>query len=313
MLITVTLNPALDKTARLDALRPRALNRLREVRRGFGGKGINVSRTVAALGGQSLACGFAAGQSGRALLAALEGEGIGHDFVPLPGEMRENLKLIEPGGALTELNEPGPAASPAEVEALAQKLEGHAGPGVLFVLAGSAGPGVPEGIYATLTARLKAKGARVLLDADGPLLAAALDAPVRADILKPNIHELAGYFGAPGPAAGLPQAALWARELRRGGAGTVCVSMGADGAAFFGKTGEWFAPALPVAVRSAVGAGDAMAAALALGAEQGLAEEQAFRLAVAAAAAACMLPGTAPPARAAVDALCPQVELRPIP
>lgn len=312
MLITLTLNPAVDVTARLDALRPHALNRLGEVRRDYGGKGVNVSRAVAALGGRSLACGLAAGAGGRALAATLEKQGIGCELVPLPGEMRTNLKLVEPDGALTELNEPGPAVPAAALEALCQKLEGHAAPGVWFVLAGSAGPGVPTDVYAVLTRRLKAKGARVLLDADGPLLGAALAAPVLPDILKPNLHELAGAFGAPEEAADPARIAFWARTLRQNGAGAVCVSLGAGGAAYFGKTGEWFAPALPVKVQSTVGAGDTMAAALALGAERGLPEKDAFRLAMAAAAAACQCPGTQPP-RAAVDDLLDRVRLEPVP
>lgn len=311
MLITVTLNPAIDKTARLDALRPHALNRLREVRRDIGGKGVNVSRAIAALGGQSVACGFAAGQSGRFLIDELTRQGIHTDFVTLGGETRTNLKLVEPDGALTELNETGPAVPAAALEALAQKLEGYAAPGVLFVLAGSAGPGVPPEIYAALTKRIKGKGARVLLDAAGPLLAAALDADVKPDLIKPNLQELAGVFGA--AAGSLPQAAAWARALRRRGVGTVCVSMGAQGAAYFGTRGEWYAPALPIRVQSPVGAGDTMAAALALGAAQDMPEQNTFRLALAAATAACIAPGTQPPARADVEALFAQVRLEPVP
>ena len=116
MIVTLTLNPAIDKTARIDALCPRGLNRLGQVERDVGGKGVNVSKMLAALGQDSIACGFAAGQAGRTVVETLRAWPGGHitpDFVALPGETRTNLKLVEPDGALTELNEPGPAAGPA--------------------------------------------------------------------------------------------------------------------------------------------------------------------------------------------------------
>ncbi len=310
MVITLTLNPALDRTAAVPAVRPGTLHRLQALRTDIGGKGINVSRAVAALGGRTLACGFAAGQAGRFLCAALDRQGIPHDFVTLPGQTRTNLKLVTPDGALTEFNEPGPAAAPRDIEVLAQRLEALARPGVLFVLAGSAGPGVPADIYASLTARLKGRGAAVLVDADGPLLAAALEGTVPPDIVKPNAGELAGYLGLDAAALAPDRLPDLAQTLLARGVGTVCVSLGAKGAALFTQNGGWYAPAVPIPVQSTVGAGDTMAAALALGRQQGMAPPASLRLAVAAAAAACMLPGTCPPDRAAAEALAERVEIQ---
>lgn len=196
MIVTLTLNPAIDKTARIDALCPRGLNRLGQVERDVGGKGVNVSKMLAALGQDSIACGFAAGQAGRTVVETLRAWPGGHitpDFVALPGETRTNLKLVEPDGALTELNEPGPAAGPEHIRALSRTLLDHAGPDVLFVLAGSAGPGVPPDIYRDLTRALHAAGAKVLADADGPLFARAVQAA--PDVVKPNAFELCQYFG----------------------------------------------------------------------------------------------------------------------
>ena len=313
MIVTLTLNPALDKTAAVPAVRPGTLHRLQQVRTDIGGKGINVSRAVKALGGQTLACGFAAGQTGHFLCAELDRQGIAHDFVPLPGATRTNLKLVTPDGTLTEFNEPGPAAAPADIAVLAQRLEALARPGALFVLAGSAGPGVPADIYAELTARLKGRGAAALVDADGPLLAAALEGTVPPDIVKPNAQELAGYFGLDAAALDNDTLPGLAQTLLARGVGTVCVSLGAKGAALFTQNGGWYAPAVPVPVQSTVGAGDTMAAALALGRQQGMDPPACLRLAVAAAATACMLPGTCPPDRAAAEELIDRVAIQALP
>ena len=309
MIVTLTLNPAIDKTARIGALYPRALNRLGRVERDAGGKGVNVSKMLAALGQDSVACGFAAGQTGQAVVETLRawpGGRIAPDFVAIPGETRTNLKLIEPDGALTELNEPGPAAGPEHIEALTKTLLGYAGPDVLFVLAGSIGPGVPPDIYRTLTERLHAAGAKVLADADGALFAHALAAA--PDVVKPNAFELCQYFGIE-TCEGLPELAAMGRALTRRGVGLVCISMGGQGACFVRQDAAWYAPALPVTPASTVGAGDAMLAGVACGLDRGLPLADCLRLGMAAGAAACTTPGTRPPERDAVEALLPQVRL----
>lgn len=310
MIVTLTLNPAIDKTARIDALCPRGLNRLGQVERDVGGKGVNVSKMLAALGQDSIACGFAAGQAGRAVVETLRAWPGGHitpDFVALPGETRTNLKLVEPDGALTELNEPGPAAGPEHIRALTRTLLGHAGPDVLFVLAGSAGPGVPPDIYRDLTRALHAAGAKVLADADGPLFARAVQAA--PDVVKPNAFELCQYFGVE-TTDDAAQLADMGRALTRQGVGLACISMGGQGACFVQGEDAWYAPALPVTPASTVGAGDAMLAGVACGMDRGLPLADCLRLGMAAGAAACTTPGTRPPAPETVQALLPRVRLR---
>ena len=309
MIVTVTVNPAMDKTAEIDCLRPHALNRLAGVVSDVGGKGINVSKTIAALGRQSVACGFLAGQTGLSMGQTLQnwpGGGIRPDFLTVPGETRTNLKLVEPGGALTELNEQGPRLSTADLEALARKLEGYAAPGTLFVLAGSVGPGVPPELYRDLTLRLRQKGAKVFVDADGPLFARVLEAA--PDIIKPNAFELGQYFGLDHIPAGEELIRL-GRTLAGRGIGLVCISMGGEGACFVQGERVWRAPALPVTPRSSVGAGDAMVAAIACGVEEELPVEDCLRLAMAVSAGAVTTRGTRPPDRETVEQLLPQVQL----
>jgi 1-phosphofructokinase len=137
MIITVTLNPALDKTAHVDVLRPGFLNRLGNVTIDAGGKGINVSSMIAALGGKSIAVGFAGGSNGDELLSRLTQRGITHDFVRIKDSTRTNLKVISSGGVLTELNESGPEITGEEWRELEKKLLQFASKETIFVLSGS--------------------------------------------------------------------------------------------------------------------------------------------------------------------------------
>ncbi len=309
MIITVTINPAIDKTAEIEAIRPRALNRLTQVERDVGGKGINVSKAIAALGGGTTACGFLAGSTGRLIEEMLREGGITPDFLQVPGETRINLKLMEPGGHLTEFNEQGPSVTGQDLERLRDKLVDYASPEALFVFSGSACPGAPEDIYRQLILAVKAKGSRVFLDADGPLFARALEAG--PDIVKPNSFELAQYFGVEGELSRGQLCAL-GRRLVEMGIGLACVSMGGDGACFFTGDRAWYAPSLSVEVRSTVGAGDTMAAAVCYGLDQGMALEDCLRLALAASAGAVTTPGTKPPRRELVFSLLERVELIPL-
>ncbi len=309
MIITVTINPAIDKTAGIETIHPRALNRLTRVEKDVGGKGINVSKAVAALGGSSTACGFLAGSTGRLIEELLREKGITPDFIWVSGETRTNLKLVEPGGHLTEFNEQGPTVTEKELEALRDKLVSYATPGTIFVLAGSGCPGVPEDIYRQLILAVKARGSRVFLDADGPLFAQAIEAC--PDVVKPNSFELAQYFGLEREPSRQEILTLGRRLLEKG-VGLVCVSMGGEGACFLTREGACFAPSLPVEVRSTVGAGDTMAAAVCYGLDQGKPLEACFRLALAASAGAVTTEGTKPPDRALVSQLEAQVTLTPV-
>lgn len=306
MIITVTMNPAVDKTAAIQSLELHALNRLTGVLRDVGGKGINVSRTVAALGGQSVAMGFLAGETGRSIQRTLEElEGVAPDFLFVPGETRTNLKLVEPGGALTELNEQGPAVTEQDLADLTARLESRLSPGDLLVLSGSAGPGVPADFYRTLTQLAHGRGARVFVDADGPLFSQALAAG--PDIIKPNSFELCQLFGL--DSADEAQLIELARRLNGQGVWLVCVSMGADGAIFVQQGQVYRAQGLKMEALSSVGCGDAMVAAVVYGLEEHLPLEDCLRLALATSAAACTTPGTRPPARELVESLVPRVQL----
>lgn len=304
MIITVTMNPAIDKTVEIDQLLPGGLNRIRKVEYDAGGKGINVSKTIRELGGTSIATGFLGGNAGKTIQSVLDEKKIRNDFIQVDGETRTNTKVFEKNGAVTELNEPGPVISEDQIHALLQKLEDYADDHTLFVLAGSIPAGVDRNIYAEITRLVHKKGAKVLLDADGELFRNSLEAV--PDIIKPNRVELEEYAGFDYRASQEELLNL-ARKIRQKGIGTVAVSMGKSGAMLVKDGYEVRCPALSVKAHSTVGAGDAMVAALAYSWDQGLDDDALTRLCIAASAGAVTTIGTKPPTRELVDQLAEQV------
>lgn len=304
MIITVSMNPAIDKTVEIGKLIPGGLNRIRKVEYDAGGKGINVSKTIRELGGESIATGFLGGNAGKTIENVLNEKKIRNDFVWVEGETRTNTKVFEENGEVTELNEPGPVIGEEEMKALMDKLAGYANEEALFILAGSIPSGVDKHVYAEITRLVHAKGGKVLLDADGELFRNSLAAS--PDMIKPNRVELEEYAGIDYRASDEEVLGL-ARELLGKGMETVAVSMGKSGAMLVRKGYEVKCPALSVKAHSTVGAGDAMVAALAYSWDQHLDNEKTVRLCIATSAGAVTTVGTKPPARSLVDELKRQV------
>ena len=303
------MNPAIDKTVEISALIPGGLNRIRKVEYDAGGKGINVSKTICELGGESIATGFLGGNAGNTIANVLENCRIKGDFIWVDGETRTNTKVFEESGAVTELNEPGPAISADQIEELLRKLEAYATEKTLFILAGSIPSGVDKHIYAEITKRVHEKGATVLLDADGELFRNSLEE--QPDIIKPNRVELEEYAGFDYRASEEELLGLAERLLEKG-IGTVAISMGKGGAMLVRDGYRVKCPALSVKAHSTVGAGDAMVAALAYAWDQGLDDDETVRLCMAASAGAVTTIGTKPPARELVDTLMEQVVIEKI-
>lgn len=310
MIVTVTMNPAIDKTVDIDRLERGDLNRIKRVEMDAGGKGINVSKTIKELGGDSIATGFVGGNSGKIIKSVLKQCAIMTDFVEVRGETRTNLKVVEKTGEVTELNEPGPKAEKEQLMELIRKLEGYAAPGTLIVLAGSVPEGVPKDIYGVITEAVHKKGARVLLDADGELFAQSLKAC--PDMLKPNRSELEQYFQMDYRASENELAQLGARLLDRGAA-MAAISLGQMGALFLTKESGYKCPGLTVKAHSTVGAGDAMVAAMAYSWNEKLPFEETIRLCMGASAGAVTTIGTKPPQRKLVDELAMEAELIKLP
>lgn len=304
MIITVSMNPAIDKTVEIGSLQPGGLNRIQKVEYDAGGKGINVSKTIHELGGESIATGFLGGNAGKTIENVLNEKKIKNDFIWVDGETRTNTKVFEKSGAVTELNEPGPVITNEQITELMTKLKGYAAEDVLFILAGSIPAGVDKYVYAEIIHAVHEKGAKVLLDADGDLFRNSLAAG--PDIIKPNRAELEEYAGIDYRASDEELLGL-ARELRSRGIDTVAVSMGKSGAMLVSSDSEVRCPALSVKAHSTVGAGDAMVAALAYSWDKGLDGEETIRLCMATSAGAVTTIGTKPPTRELVEQLKEQV------
>ncbi|WP_326611811.1 1-phosphofructokinase [Streptomyces scopuliridis] len=294
MILTITPNPSLDRTYEVPALDRGEVLRATAERMDPGGKGVNVSRAVAAAGRRTVAVLPLGGAPGALVAELLAGQGIEVAPVPVAGATRSNIALAEPDGTLTKINASGPELTAAESESLLSTIRTHAGAAAWIACCGSLPRGLAPEWYAELVARAHRAGARIALDTSGPSLLAALRE--RPDVVKPNAEELAQAVGR--PLATVGDAVKAAEELRTYGAGSVLASLGADGQLLVSGTGTYFGSAAVAAVRSNVGAGDAsLAGFLAAGGEG----PEALASAVAHGAAAVQLPGSVMPSPADLD------------
>ncbi|TDT32169.1 tagatose 6-phosphate kinase [Streptomyces sp. BK208] len=300
MILTVTLNTALDITYRVQGFRPHASHRVTEVTERPGGKGLNVARVLAALGHEVTVTGFAGGTTGDVVSERLAGvPGVSDALVPVAGATRRTVAVVdERTGDTTQLNEPGPAVAPAEwtafQEAYADLLTGAAA----VALCGSLPPGVPVGAYAGLVRTARSAGVPVLLDTSGEPLRRGLAA--RPDLIKPNADELAELTGTHEPQRA-------AQAARRRGARSVVASLGAEGLLAVTPEGRWRA-APPAHVRgNPTGAGDSAVAGLLSGLVEHLPWPQTLARAVALSAATVLAPVAGEFDRAAYEELLGRV------
>ncbi|MFF8271969.1 1-phosphofructokinase family hexose kinase [Streptomyces sp. NPDC016562] len=283
MILTVTLNTALDVTYRVPRLLPHASHRVAAVTERPGGKGINVARVLAALGHEVTATGFAGGPTGSVVrdLLARSG-GVTDALLPCEGSTRRTLAVVdETSGDTTQFNEPGPLITPAEWSLFLARYEELLAGARAVALCGSLPPGVPVSAYATLVRQARALGVPVLLDTSGEALRRGVAA--RPEIIKPNAAELAELTGSRDP---LPAT----RDARRRGAHAVVTSLGPDGLLAATPEGTWrAAPPQPLS-GNPTGAGDSAVAGLLSALVEGLAWPERLTRATALAAATVLAP-----------------------
>ncbi len=305
MIITVTLNPAIDKTSYIDPLVLGGLNRVKSFEVDAGGKGINVSKVVSILGGHTVATGYIGADNADFFTGELAQIHCDNDFIKVPGSTRTNLKIQDEVNGITEINEAGIMVSKAEEQQLIEKLLSYAGKDSLFILAGSMHKNAPPEFYKTTMESLKKKDSKVFLDADGPAFKLALEA--KPNCIKPNKEELLRYYGK--DEATQDELIALCKGLTQEGIDMVVLSMGASGAIFVQKEEAYAAMGLRVPALSTVGAGDSMAAAFAYATNQCYTFEQAAVLAIACSAGAVTTKGTTPPSLEMVNELKKQVVL----
>ncbi|MFH0179797.1 1-phosphofructokinase family hexose kinase [Streptomyces cacaoi] len=301
MILTVTLNAALDVTWDVDSLRPHTSHRVDAAHERAGGKGINVARVLTFLGHAPVATGLVGGPTGRLIRAGLRTAGIRDAFLDVSGDARRTLTVVSlDDGDATVFNGRGPHVDPAEWELFCRHYASLLAGVRVAVLCGSTPPGLPTDAYARLIRMAAAAGVITVLDTSGPALLAALDA--RPDVIKPNAAEITAATGC----EDLLEAAA---ELQARGARTVVASAGAEGMHAITPDSTWRARPPERLSGNPTGAGDACVAAIAAGQEAGSGWPDILREAVALSAAAVPCPVAGDVEAAAYHRFRPEVSV----
>lgn len=303
MIVTLTMNPSVDRTATLPApLEVGGVNRIAELDDSPGGKGINVARVVAG-GGMPARAVFPA-ETEDPFVAMCAATGIFTAVVAAAGPVRVNLTVVDSDGTTTKINAPGPHLAATSRDRVRDTVTELAREATWVVLCGSLPRGVPEDFYADLVAGLRDTGVRIAVDtSDAPLAALAAHLPAAApDLVKPNGEELGQLAGVDGVelerrAAGgdLTPVVDTARTLCDRGVGAALVTLGGAGAVLVDDDEAWFAEAPEVRVRSTVGAGDSSLAGYLLAEARGFPPRDRLEWAVCHGSVAASLPGTGLP------------------
>jgi 1-phosphofructokinase len=294
MIVTLTLNPSVDRTVEVETLARGEVMRALRVRVDPGGKGINVSRALAAHDLPTRAVVTVGGAEGEHLVTLLRETGIEIVPVPVQGAIRSNITVVEPDGTTTKFNEPGAQLSTEELAAVFDAVKGAVESADWLVASGSLPAGTPASFYADLVNMLAGSGTKVAIDTSGPALEAVLAAG--PSLVKPNRDELAEATGM--RLATIADVVEAAGRLRDLGAGAVLASLGADGAVLVDDQGAIHGRTPAVPQLSSVGAGDAMLAGFLAGGGTGA---DALVEALAWGAAAVLQPGSGMPSPHDID------------
>jgi len=298
VIVTVTLNPSLDRTLEIDALVRGDVLRTSTPTLEAGGKGVNVTRALVANGIPSIAVLPVGGTEGAELNRLLDDAGVASRVVEVTGRTRSNITLAEHDGTVTKLNEPGSSLSAIELDALTAAIAAVVSSGDWVVLSGSMPPEFSGAQLGTLAGSLAEDGVNLAIDTSGDALAASLAAHPR--LIKPNRAELAEVSGR--PLDSISEVIDAAKGVRDQGVELVLVSLGADGAVLVGPTGVVVGESRVDRPRSTVGAGDSfLAGFLSKFSVDETDVDGAVLEALAWGAAAASLPGSAVPGAADID------------
>lgn len=263
MILTVTMNPAIDTAYQLDHLTIDDVNRVTP-KKTAGGKGLNVSRVLAQMGDDVVATGLLGGHMGAYMGTLMDADGIPHDFTPIAGETRICLNILHEGNQ-TELLEAGPTVATDELEAFTAKFTELAAKANCVTISGSLPKGVPANYYVTLLQICVEKlGVPVLLDTSGAALDAALECDWAPTLVKPNLTEINQLLGTSyTPEQVNDLAAALKADKRFAGIEWVVVSMGAAGSFAFHGDKIYRAVTPPIPAVNATGSGDSTIAGFA--------------------------------------------------
>ncbi len=289
MITTVTLNPCIDRSIRVNDLVVGGHNRIDYSREDLGGKGINVSVVAHHMGYKTRALCFDYMDSGTFLSDMLFSLGIDASLVPVPGRLRENLKLYDSNqGQMTEINAEGTYVDQSTLSRLMQRIEHLLDQTSVLVLSGSMPPGIKKDLYKEIIELAHQKNVMVVLDAAGEALYQGILA--KPDIIKPNRYEMEMLCGHP-----LNSRAEMLKEtaaLLEKGVGAVCLSLGDEGALYHTKNGVFFSKGVSLKVKGLQGAGDSLVAGLVIGTMEQKSDEETLRMAVSMAQGSLLREGT---------------------
>lgn len=306
MILTVTMNPSIDKLYMVDKNELGTVMRVRQVSNTAGGKGLNVSRVAAQLGEAVVAAGLVGGHIG-AYFESLIGPEIGKAFTHVAHETRSCINVWDASDGLsTEYLEPGAPISETEAEQFFTDFQRILPKAEVVTVSGSLPKGAPADSYERLIQWCHEAGKKVLLDTSGENLRRGVSA--RPDFIKPNTDELAQLLGR--PVSGMDDAVTAARALHEQGIRWVAVSLGAQGAVLVCAEGTYHGCPPRITPRNTVGCGDSMVAGFAVSLARGFTGAEALRLAAAVSAANALTLGTGSYDPEDFEKILPQVAVR---
>jgi len=287
LIVTLTVNPAIDRTISVDRLAFEDRAYVNSSRESAGGRGINASRVIQSFGGQTLAVLISGGDTGKRLEEYLAGCGYPIAVVPVKNDIRTNLTITDKQGLTVNLNEAGPTVTKTELARVERVVRESLRKAQWLMVCGSLPPGAPASFYARLIVMAREKKVKTLLDADGDALREGLDA--RPTVVAPNQQEAERLLGRTLlTRTHFLEAAV---QIRAMGAESVVLSVGSRGA--IGAFADGLLEALPPRIDALcpIGAGDALRAAYTWSASRNASQAEALRWGVAAGTASARLPG----------------------
>lgn len=288
MIVTFTMNPAVDRTLIVPGFQPGKINHVEATYTDAGGNGVNICRALKVMGTESMNFGFIAGQYGRFIKDYLSSQNIPYDFIEVPGDTRVNIKIIGAGGVHTDLNSPGFTLTDADLSRLSDRMPQYIRRDNTLVLCGSTPPNFSVERYGEICQAISARGCELFLDTSGDYLLEGLKAgPV---FVKPNLTELETTLGRKFTTR--EEICAAGRELLSLGAKNVAISLASEGAIFLNDETTLYVKAPVVPVVGPVGAGDVMVAGLLHARQNGMSFEDMARFSVAAASASVTVEGT---------------------
>lgn len=306
MILTVTMNAAIDKRYVVDKFKLGEVNRVRECVYTPGGKGLNVSKPAAIFGAEVVATGFVGGHAGAYIEAALKPLGIRSEFYQLQAESRSCINIWdESSRQQTEFLEPGFEVTASDFLGFMDKFTALVKCADVVAMSGSVPKGLSPDVYKTLVEVVKGCGKKVILDTSGALLEAGITAC--PTMIKPNLDEIRMLTGK--NCERLEEMVSAAREIHRRGVAIVAVSLGQDGSFVVCDSGIYRAVVPPIDAVNTVGCGDTMIAGFALGLSQELPIAEILRQASAMSAAAALREETGYYRPEDMERLLPQIEI----